>query len=569
MSTFDLVTRIRADGSQASREFSQVGEGLKKLGIVALAALSSRELLQAGVALFNVGTQTEAFGRRYATVFGENTAVLDEWIEDQKRRFGMSKGQMEGAIASVGDLLVPMGLARDRAAEMSMEIMTLAGALSEWSGGTRSANEVTSILIKSLLGERDALKELGVSLSEEQVQAALTERGQQDLTGTALEQAKAFVTLELITAKSADALSAYNSGAMEGTAAAKSLESVLADLKETLGDLVIELAPAIEGFADLLGSIIGPNDEIQRMIDLSPDLNAALRENFGMFGGMAVQMHINEEAAEALNVVFGDMQTAMGAGLQEAFNLASGGARGVGEGISGAAGVMSVAVGQMVSDAIALKDNINASAEATRNLTSAMLANASPVFRAVDAVGQYNAAVEAAAALQLTGTASADELALSTMNVAEMALGAQAALDALGFDPTALDLGIGAIATSLGISEQAVRDLLVELGVLNEFDIADKVFNVYARGPDQVYMQHGGTMAESGMAVVGEAGPETLWLPKGATVTPGVRATSGSGGGISVSVYVAGSVLTEQDLADVVERQLILAARRGGLSEVI
>ena len=68
------------------------------------------------------------------------------------------------------------------------------------------------ILTKAYLGERDALTSLGIKISEADVQARLAANGQDELTGAALEQAKAVATQQLIFEKSTDAQKAWSDG---------------------------------------------------------------------------------------------------------------------------------------------------------------------------------------------------------------------------------------------------------------------------------------------------------------------------------------------------------------------
>ena len=114
---------------------------------------------------------------------------------------GLTSRAAVGLATDMGDLLVPMGFTRDQAAGMSTDVIGLSGALSEWTGGTRSAAEVADILQKGMLGERDALKSLGISITEADVAAQLAADGNDKLTGSALAQAKAQATLTLYMAK--------------------------------------------------------------------------------------------------------------------------------------------------------------------------------------------------------------------------------------------------------------------------------------------------------------------------------------------------------------------------------
>jgi chromosome segregation ATPase len=67
----------------------------------------------------------------------------------------------------------------------------------------------------------------------------------------------------------------------------------------------------------------------------------------------------------------------------------------------------------------------------------------------------------------------------------------------------------------------------------------------------------GGITRSPGLSWVGEAGPELLSLPAGATVTPLDKV----GGGIYVTVNVAGSVTAERNLADIIGEQIVSQVR--------
>ena len=60
-----------------------------------------------------------------------------------------------------------------------------------------------------MLGEREQLKSLGISITEADVKQRLLKMGMEDLTGVQLQQAKATATQQLIFEKSTDAQAAF------------------------------------------------------------------------------------------------------------------------------------------------------------------------------------------------------------------------------------------------------------------------------------------------------------------------------------------------------------------------
>lgn len=202
--------------------------GTLSLGVVGVggaAALMVPKILDAGAGL-------EALDQKSATVFEGSLASVKEWADANAAAMGMTETQAIAAAAGMADLLKPMGFTADQAADMSTELADLSGALSAWTGGTRSATEVNDILSAALLGERDALKSLGISISEADVQAQLAKKGQEGLTGAALEQAKAQATLELILGKSTDAQKAWADGSMSAIQQQNQSKASIEELKE-------------------------------------------------------------------------------------------------------------------------------------------------------------------------------------------------------------------------------------------------------------------------------------------------------------------------------------------------
>ncbi len=158
-----------------------------------------------GKQLLTLGTEIDVFDRKFKTVFGEASDIVSAYAEQNARSLGLTEQQYRTVAAAVGDLLIPMGFQRDEAAQLSSELVNLSGSLSEWSGGQKTAQEVSKIFSKALLGEREQLKDLGISIQEADVKARLAAKGQEKLTGDRLKQAKALATYELLIEKSADA----------------------------------------------------------------------------------------------------------------------------------------------------------------------------------------------------------------------------------------------------------------------------------------------------------------------------------------------------------------------------
>lgn len=247
-----------AVGRSASKSGGAVGKAFGSMGAAAkgaIAGVMAGGLVAGGNAIFDMAAQMELMDNKSKTVFGNQIGVVQKWAKANANAMGLTSREATGLAANFADLLIPMGFTRQTAAKMSTDVVGLSGALSRWSGGKRTAAEVSEILAKAMLGERDGLKELGIAISEADVQGRLAKLGKDKLTGAALEQAKAEVTQALIMEKSADAQAAYAKGS--GTLAAKKAR-LTAKFKEFRDSAVAKLIPLLLQLGEYLGRTLGP-----------------------------------------------------------------------------------------------------------------------------------------------------------------------------------------------------------------------------------------------------------------------------------------------------------------------
>ena len=238
--------------------------GIAKFAAAAAGAFAVEEIVRYGARLFELGTEMEVLSKKAETVFAEALPSVTEQAEKNAAAMGLTISQYTDAATAIGDLLIPMGFQRQEAADISTELVNLSGALSEWTGGQIKAEEVSRILGKAILGEREELKQLGISINEADVKTRLAEKGLSNLTGELLKQAKAAATLELITERSTDAQNAYANNADTLVRKQAELRARIQDINEALATALIpvfhrlaEIAvPLVNTFADFVKQIL-------------------------------------------------------------------------------------------------------------------------------------------------------------------------------------------------------------------------------------------------------------------------------------------------------------------------
>lgn len=245
-------------GNLKSIDDSQEGMigSLKSYIGVAAAAFSTDMIIQYGVKLFNLGANLDLIAQKAEIVFAQSLPEINRAASKNAAIMGLTESQYVKAATAIGDLLVPMGFQRDRAAEISSELTNLSGALAEWSSGKYNAVQVSEILSKALLGEREQLKSLGISIKEADVKARVAAKGLDNLTGKSLEQARAAATLELITEKSVDAQTSFIENTDTLTRKQSEMNAVMQTAQENLAKILIPVfEDLVNAAADLTTSL--------------------------------------------------------------------------------------------------------------------------------------------------------------------------------------------------------------------------------------------------------------------------------------------------------------------------
>lgn len=255
------IRGVADETKKSGNAFSQFSNLAKKAFAPLLAFQGFGFLKDVVGKLFDTAAQLEQFEIKTQQVFGEARSQVRDFAEQNARDMGLTVREYENAAAAAGDLLVPIGFQQEEAAKTSSEIINLSGALSEWTGGQKDSKEVSEILTKALLGEREQLKSLGISINEADVKQRLAIKGQEKFTGNALKQAKAMATLKLITEKSTDAQKAY----AKNTGNLVRQQARIAAFAKTIRDRFTTLL--IPAFASAAEKVVGLFNSFDKLAD--------------------------------------------------------------------------------------------------------------------------------------------------------------------------------------------------------------------------------------------------------------------------------------------------------------
>lgn len=129
-------------------------------------------------------------------VFGASARTIEEWGRTMAEAGGLSTQAAVEAAATFGNFLTSLVGSRQKAAEMSMQLVQLASDLASFNN--LDPTEVLQKLRSGLSGEAEPMRSLGVFLSEAKVKAKAMEMGLADAHGELSEGAKVLARYQII-----------------------------------------------------------------------------------------------------------------------------------------------------------------------------------------------------------------------------------------------------------------------------------------------------------------------------------------------------------------------------------
>jgi hypothetical protein len=121
---------------------------------------------------------------------GSQRSVL-QWSENTAKGLGIARGEALGFAATFGNLLVPMGIARNQAARMSTQLVQLAADLASFNNA--NPEDVLQALQSGLAGQIRPLRQFGIFIDQARIKAEALRLG---LVKGTVDQGQARVATE-------------------------------------------------------------------------------------------------------------------------------------------------------------------------------------------------------------------------------------------------------------------------------------------------------------------------------------------------------------------------------------
>lgn len=263
-----------------------VGGRMQELGSQ-MSMFVSVPLAAAGVQALRMASDYEEMQAKMGTVFGDLTSDVQEWSQAHAEEVNRSAMDLQRYATQLQDTFVPMGFARDRAAEMSKEVAELGVDLASFNN--MAEGRAMDKLQSGLVGNHEALREFGVMITQARLEQELLNMGIEGGAEAATEAQKAQARLNLVMQDTQDA---QGDAARTSDSFANQLRGLKADLREVAVTVGQDLMPIARDLVSGVGTLVdmfgGLSDESRRMILVLGGVAAVAGPLLTILGTLAV-----------------------------------------------------------------------------------------------------------------------------------------------------------------------------------------------------------------------------------------------------------------------------------------
>lgn len=175
---------------------------------------------------------------KFDTVFRDVSKAAEKEFKTLRDEYGLSSVASKQLLSDTGDLLTGFGFSGKAALDLSGRVNRLAVDLASFTNFSGGAVGASKALTKALLGERESVKALGISILEEDVKKQVAINTAKGLIFETERQAKAYATLDIAIQQSKNAIGGY---ARESDGFANQTKL----LKERINDLAVVIGTAL------------------------------------------------------------------------------------------------------------------------------------------------------------------------------------------------------------------------------------------------------------------------------------------------------------------------------------
>jgi len=222
----------------------------------------------------------EEVQNKFDVVFRGMTEQAEMWAANLQQAFFMSEREAKSYLASIQDLLVPMGMVRSEAGEMANKIVQLSADLASFNNLPTA--QVMGDIQSALVGEYEPMRKYGVVLQATTVQQQALNMGLAETKDELTAGNRALAAYSMMVRGSADAVGDLDRSSGSYANQMRLLTARIEDTKTALGE---DLLPIATEYVSLLSDWIDQNDELikQKFSQTIEDTASAIQTLVGIY----------------------------------------------------------------------------------------------------------------------------------------------------------------------------------------------------------------------------------------------------------------------------------------------
>jgi len=240
------INQFISDLNDAESSLQRFGTNAIKIGAAFTAAVSLPILALGNISL-KAASDAQETSSKFAVVFRDIQEDAKKSFELLRNEYGLSTTAAKGLLAGTGDLLTGFGFSQKAALDLSTEVAKLGADLASFGNFAGGAEGATKALTSALLGERESVKALGISILEEDVKKQVAINTAKGMTFETERQAKAYATLDIALAQSKNAIGDVGRTMGDFANQQRIARARIEELSVSLGTVLLPIATKITG----------------------------------------------------------------------------------------------------------------------------------------------------------------------------------------------------------------------------------------------------------------------------------------------------------------------------------
>ncbi len=280
ISVGDAVLKLGVDTKDLDKGMSSLVGRIKKhqktIGIAMTAVGGS--IVAIGIKSLMVASDVEEMTSKFNTVFRENADEVRAWADEMSTAMGRSRFDFMEMAASVQDTFVPMGFAREEAAELSKNLTVLAVDVASFNNKLDA--DVMRDFQSALVGNTETVRKYGIVITAVGVEQEILNQGwvenKSDITEAMKVQARFNLIMAGTTDAQGDAIRTSGSFANQMKALNANVRDVAAGIGQQLLPIITPLVAQIGEVAKRVTSWIKENPKLTKVIVITVGAVGAL-----------------------------------------------------------------------------------------------------------------------------------------------------------------------------------------------------------------------------------------------------------------------------------------------------